>query len=84
MICKIIRDAWVFGIQPETESCEGGEISRIDAVHQQVNHEWDKYGCIVSSLPDDLRARHKELIDDAIIKAKARGWNPEVIANDED
>ena len=84
MIGKVIRDAWVFGILPETETCEGWEISRIDAVHQQVNHEWDKYGCMVSNLPEDLRARHQAIYDDAIIKAKARGWDPEVLANDED
>ena len=83
MIGKIIRDAWVFGILPETETCAGWEIPRIDAIHQLVNDEWDKYGCMVGSLPEDLRARHKAIYDEAITKAKARGWNPELIANEE-
>ncbi|MEN8711400.1 MAG: hypothetical protein ABF326_04300 [Arenicellales bacterium] len=84
MIGKIIRDAWVFGILPETETCAGWEIPRIDAIHQLVNDEWDKYGCMVGSLPEDLRARHKAIYDEAITKAKTRGWDPEVIANEED
>ena len=84
MIGNMIRDAWVFEILPETEKCEGWEISRIDAIHQQVNAEWDKYGCLVSGLPEDLRARHKRIYDEAITQAKAKGWDPEVIASDED
>lgn len=84
MIGKIIRDAWVFNILPETEKCEGWQISRIDAIHQQVNQEWDKYGCMVSALPDNLRERHKRIYDEAIAQAKTRGWDPEDIASEED
>jgi hypothetical protein len=84
MIGKIIRDAWVFGILPETETCEGWEISRIDAIYHQVTVEWDKYGCMVTNLPEDLRARHKRIYDEAIKQAKERGWDPEIIASDED
>lgn len=84
MIGKIIRDAWVFGILPETEVCEGWEISRIHAVHAQVNDEWDKYGCMVSNLPDDLRERHKRIYDEAIALAKTRGWDPEDSTRDEE
>ena len=83
-IGKIIRDAWVFGILDETETCEGWEISRIDALNHQVNVEWDKYGCMVSNLPEDLRARHKRIYDEAIQKAKEGGWDPEIIASDVD
>lgn len=83
MIGKIIRDAWVFGILPETETCEGWEISRIDAINQQVNDEWDKYGCMVSNLPDDLRERHKGIYDEAIKQAKDKGWDPEEATRDE-
>ena len=39
---------------------------------------------MVGSLPEDIRARHKAIYDEAITKAKARGWDPEVIANEED
>jgi len=84
MIGKIIRDAWVFGILPEGETCENWEMSRIDAVHQQINAQWDKYGCMVSALPADLAERHKQIYDKAIVEAKDRGWDPEVLASDED
>lgn len=84
MIGKIIRDAWVFEVLPEGETCEGWPISRIDAIHHQVNAEWDKYHCMVGSLPEELRARHKRIYDEAIRLAKERGWNPEIIASDED
>lgn len=84
MIGKVIRDAWVFGILPETETCSGWEISRIDAIHQQVNAEWDKYGCLVSGLPDDLRARHKRIHDAAIAHARASGWDPEAETRSDD
>jgi len=84
MIGKIIRDAWVFDILPETETCEGWEISRIEAINQRVNTEWDKYGCMVSRLPEDLRVRHKRIYDEAIIQAKARGWDPEDATRNED
>jgi hypothetical protein len=83
MIGNIIRDAWVFGILPETETCEGWEISRIDVIHQQVNTEWDKYGCLVSGLPEDLRERHKRIYSEAITLAKKKGWDPEAATRDE-
>lgn len=84
MIGKIIRDAWVFEILPETETCKDWEISRLDAVHQQVNDQWDKYGCMVSNLPDELRQRHKRIYDEAIEQAKSRGWDPEEIAREDE
>ena len=84
MIGKVIRDAWVFEILPETETCDGWEMSRIDTIHQQVNAEWDKYGCLVSGLPEELRVRHKRIYDEAIALAKSRGWDPEDITLDDD
>jgi len=81
---KIIRDAWLFDILPESETCKGWTITRIDAIYQQVNNEWDKYGSMVSSLPDELQSRHKRISDDAIAEAKSRGWDPEIIVSDVD
>jgi len=82
-IGKIIRDAWVFGLLPETETCEGWAISRLDVLHDQVNQEWDKYGCLVSRLPEDLSKRHQEIYAEAIKKAKEAGWSGEA-ETDED
>lgn len=73
-IGKIIRDARVFGLIPETETCEGWLIGTINALHQKVNHEWDKYGCMVSQLPEELRQRHERIYQDAVEKAREAGW----------
>lgn len=76
-IGKIIRDAWVFELIPETETCEGWNLGGIDALLQKVNHEWDKYGCLVSQLPEPLLKRHRTIHDAAIAKAKSAGWSGE-------
>ena len=83
-IGRVIRDAWLFDILAESETCEGWGSSQIDAIYQQVNAEWDKYGSMVSLLPDELQSRHKRIYDEAIAKAKTRGWDPENIAGDVD
>jgi len=76
-IGKIIRDAWVFDLIPETETCEGWDLARIDALLDKVNTEWDKYGCMVSHLPEALFQRHQNIHNAAIEKAKASGWTGE-------
>jgi hypothetical protein len=83
-IGKIIRDAWVFELIPETETCEGWNIQGIDALLDKVNVEWDKYGCLVSQLPDDLRQRHERIHGDAMEKARKAGWSGNVETDDED
>ncbi len=80
---KIVRDAWVFGVLPETETCEGWDLGRMDVLLNQVNDEWDKYGCMVSSLPDDLRKRHERIYTVAIAGAKKEGWGGEKETDDE-
>jgi hypothetical protein len=82
-IGKIIRDAWVFGLIPETETCEGWNFAGIDALLQKVNTEWDKYGCMVSHLPPDLFQRHQEIHNAAVIKARTAGWTGEQETEDE-
>ena len=76
-IGKIILDARVFELIPETETGEGWDLSRIEALQYQVNAEWDKYACLVSHLPDELRQRHERIYNDAISKAKQEGWEGE-------
>ncbi len=76
-IGKIIRDAWVFKLIPGSETCEGWNLARIDALLQKVNAEWDKHGCMVSQLPEHLAKRHREIHAQAMQKAKAAGWSGE-------
>ena len=74
-IGKMIRDAWVFGLIEETQTCEGWNAAGIDALLDKVNKEWDKYGCLMSHLPPELRERHERIHGEAIKTAKAAGWS---------
>jgi hypothetical protein len=83
-IAKMIRDAWVFGILPEDETCEGWTLGAIEGITEKVNAEWDKYGCLVSHLPEDLQKRHHEIHGKAIEKAKQAGWDGTNETKDDD
>ena len=82
-IGKIIRDAWVFGLIEESETCEGWNFAGVDALLDKVNTEWDKYGCLVSNLPPELLDKHQRIHDKAIADARATGWCGEVETEDE-
>ena len=82
-IGKLIRDAWVFELLEETETCKGWNFSRVDALLDQVNKEWDKHGCLVSHLPEDLFERHQRIHNQAMALAKEAGWSGEIETEDE-
>jgi hypothetical protein len=74
---KIIRDAWVFGLIDQTETCEGWLPQGIEDLWRKVNGEWEKYGFRVRNLPDDLQQRFMRIQNDAVKKAREAGWNPD-------
>lgn len=76
-IGKIIRDAWVFELLPRSETCAGWNLAGLDALLDKVNREWDKYGCLVSGLPERLASRHREIHGEALERALAAGWSGE-------
>ena len=76
-IGKVIRDAKVFGLIDDDETCEGWTYTAIDALLDKVNLEWDKYGCLASQLPEKLFKRHQALHSKAIENARAAGWSGE-------
>ena len=82
-IGKIIRDARVFGLIEETETCKGWNFAGIDALLDKVNKEWDKYGCLVSNLPAELFEKHQRIHSEAMKKARAAGWSGEIETEDE-
>ena len=82
-IAKMIRDAWVFSVIEESETCEGWNFSRVDALLDKVNKEWDKYGCMVSSLPPELFEKHQRIHGKAMEEAVAVGWCGEIETDDE-
>jgi len=75
---NIIRDAWVFGLIPESETCAGWTVQGIDSLYDKVTAEWEKYGHMVSRLPPELRERHQRIYDAAIARARDLGWDPEL------
>jgi hypothetical protein len=75
---NIIRDAWVFGIIPESETCAGWTVQGIDALYDKVTAAWAPYGHLVSNLPQDLRERHQRIYTAAVERARSLGWDPEL------
>ncbi|MGV6848894.1 MAG: hypothetical protein ACWA5A_11000 [Marinibacterium sp.] len=74
---KIIRDAWVFGLIPETETCEGWLPQGIESLWEKVGVEWDRYGYSVSALPEDLKETYLRIQTEAVERARAAGWRGE-------
>lgn len=75
-IGRLIRDAWVFGILPEAETCQGWERAQFDALSVQVDQAWEPYGHLASRLPQELRIRHERIYAEAVQLARAQGWPP--------
>ncbi len=81
-IGRIIRDAWVFGVIPETETCAGWSAGRIEALYDSVHAAWLPYGHLASRLPPALRARHARIYTEAVRRAQALGWTAELGEDD--
>jgi hypothetical protein len=79
---NIIRDAWVFGIIPETETCAGWTVQGIESLYDKVSDAWGPYGHLASRLPPELRERHARIYDAAVENARRQGWSPELDEND--
>lgn len=72
---NIIRDAWVFGIIPESETCTGWNLQGLDSLYDKVHNAWEPYGHLVSRLPEELRARHARIYAEAVKTAREQGWD---------
>lgn len=79
----IIRDAKVFGLIPEQESCAGWTSQGLQALYEKVHEAWLPYGHLVSNLPDELRERHARIHDEAIARARAQGWSGAIDDDDD-
>ena len=75
---RMVRDAWVFGILPETETCTGWDFARMQNLYEQVYAAWEPYAHLPSRLPDGLRERHTKLYAQAIATARDKGWDAEL------
>ena len=75
---RMVRDAWVFGILPETETCAGWDFARMQNLYEKVYAAWEPYAHLPSRLPDALRERHAQLYGEAITSARSQGWDAEL------
>lgn len=75
---RIVLDAWVFGLIPETEDCSGWDLSRMQVLMDKISAEWDKYANLPSRLPLELQQRHTEIYAKAVAAARTKGWDPEL------
>jgi hypothetical protein len=75
---RLIRDAWVFGILPEGGNFAGKTAGDLQNLFEQVHQAWAPYGQLPSRLPPELAERHARIHDEAIQRAKARGWTAEL------
>lgn len=75
---RIVLDARLFGLIPESEDCAGWNPARMQQLMDAVQREWDRHGNLPSRLPEALRVRHLALYDQAIREARRRGWDPEL------
>lgn len=78
----LIRDAWVFGLLPETETCAGWTADQFQLLYDRVYHAWQPYGHLASKLPPDLAERHQRIHGAAIARARELGWSAELSDND--
>lgn len=81
-IGMVIKDAWVFGLLPETETCEGWLPAQLQVLYEQVYAAWEPYGHLPSRLPDELRERHARIHSAAIERGRKQGWDPELGEDD--
>jgi hypothetical protein len=83
-IGRVIRDAWVFGLIPETETCRGWDGAQIERLYAAVSEAWEPYAHLVSRLSPELRARHARIHDEAMTRARALGWTADLSDEDDE
>ena len=79
---RIIRDAWAFGIIPETETCAGWNTQGLQDLWNKTHDEWEKYGRQVNQLPEGIRERYLRIQREAFDRAKEAGWDASLDDND--
>ena len=79
---RIVMDAWLFGILPESETCAGWQAAQMQNLYEQVYAAWERYAHLPSRLPEDLRTRHEQIYEAALARARAQGWDAELDEDD--
>ncbi|CAK0767171.1 conserved hypothetical protein [Gammaproteobacteria bacterium] len=72
----LIRDGWVFGLIPESETGEGWTTGQLEVLYEKIFHAWEPYGHLPSRLPEGLLERHRRIYGEALVQARRAGWDP--------
>lgn len=80
---RIIRDAWVFGLIPEQQTCAGWSQGTLDDLYAKVSKAWEPYGGLPSALPTELREKHQRIYAAAVENARNAGWDPDRALEDD-
>lgn len=78
MLARTVRDAWVFGLLPEGQTCVGHSCGQMQVLLGQVAQAWEPYGHLPSQLTPELAERHGRIHAHAIKQARAQGWSAEL------
>ncbi|HIQ39922.1 MAG TPA: hypothetical protein EYH46_01980 [Sulfurivirga caldicuralii] len=81
---KLIREAWAFGLLPEEEKCEGWQLHQFDQLWEKVDAIWEKADFRVDNLPPDIQEKYMALQTEALKRAKAAGWDPKAVFDDDE
>ncbi|MCC6916134.1 hypothetical protein [Nitrosomonas sp.] len=75
---RIVIDAWVFGILPESERCTDWSMSQMQNLYEEVYAAWEPYAHLPSRLPPELQQRHSSFYAHRISVARDSGWNTDL------
>ncbi|HEY5602846.1 MAG TPA: hypothetical protein VIM41_07050 [Gammaproteobacteria bacterium] len=75
---SIVKDAWLFELLPEVETCEGWTAGQMQELYEKVYAAWEPYGHMVSLLPNELKQRHQQIHIAAVARARELGWEPDL------
>jgi hypothetical protein len=79
----IVKDAWIFGLIPESETCEGWSLDRMQLLYDQVAEQRERMGFEIAKYPPEIRERHERIHREAIERARALGWDADRDISDE-
>lgn len=80
----IVKDAWIFGLIPETEHCAGWDVGRMQILYDKTTELWSQYNFRASDLPPEIRARHERIHQEAMNRARELGWIPESMIDEDE
>lgn len=80
---QIVKDAWAFELLDENETCEGWPLYKLEKLWDELHEAKNAAGPSVSFWPEEVRQRHHKIHEQAMIRAREQGWDPDGDLKDE-